>query len=130
MYLLLGSNFAARFRPSLDISKWLPAARLRPHVVLKLMLNLVKRKYPLRTVAGQRLAQQLAQQVEAKFPELEGDVPEGERQGQKPIREHLAQHAQESGATSTGARERVGGQGLSNGDAQCDWPALRTPHGP
>ena len=40
-----------------DLNKWLPAARLRPHVVLKLMFNLIDREYPL--CSGSRVAQQI-----------------------------------------------------------------------
>ena len=40
-----------------DLSKWLPAARLRPHVVLKLMFYLIDRTYPL--CSGSRVAQQI-----------------------------------------------------------------------
>ena len=69
-----------------DLSKWLPAARLRPHVVLKLMFNLIDRKYPL--CSGSRVAQQikdkLKKQLEAKFPEREADIPEEDREGYIP----------------------------------------------
>jgi len=68
-----------------DLSKWLPAARIRPHVVLKLMCNLVDRKYPLCT--GSRVAQQIKEQIkkqlEAKFPEREAHLPENQRQGER-----------------------------------------------
>ena len=68
-----------------DLSKWLPAARIRPHVVLKLMCNLIDRKYPLCT--GSRVAQQIKEQIreqlEAKFPEKEAHLPEDQRQGQR-----------------------------------------------
>ena len=68
-----------------DLSKWLPAARIRPHVVLKLMCNLVDRKYPLCT--GSRVAQQIGEQIreqlEAKFPEREAHLPENQRQGER-----------------------------------------------
>ena len=69
-----------------DLSKWLPAARLRPFVVLKLMFNLIDRKYPL--CSGSRIAQkikeQLQKQLEAKFPEREAHLPEEQRQGYIP----------------------------------------------
>ena len=68
-----------------DLSKWLPAARIRPHVVMKLMCNLIDRKYPLCT--GSRVAQQIKEQIreqlEAKFPEKEAHLPEDQRQGQR-----------------------------------------------
>ncbi len=54
-----------------DLQKWLPTAKLQPHVVLKLMCNLIDRKYTL--CCGSRVAQQIKAQVknqlEAKFPE-------------------------------------------------------------
>jgi hypothetical protein len=68
-----------------DLSKWLPAARIRPHVVLKLMCNVIDRKYHLCT--GSRVAQQIKEQIreqlEAKFPEREAHLPEDQRQGQR-----------------------------------------------
>ena len=68
-----------------DLSKWLPAARIRPHVVLKLMCNLVDRKYPLCTGSrvAQQIKEQIRQQLEAKFPEKEAHLPEDQRQGQR-----------------------------------------------
>ena len=69
-----------------DLSKWLPAARLRPHVVLKLMFKLIDRKYPLCSGSrvGQRLKEQLQRQLHAKFPEREAHLPENQRQGYIP----------------------------------------------
>ena len=68
-----------------DLSKWLPAARIRPHVVLKLMFNLIDRKYSL--CSGSRVAQQIKEQIgkqlEAKFPEREAHLPENQRQGER-----------------------------------------------
>ena len=68
-----------------DLSKWLPAARLRPHAVLKWMSNLIDRKHPLCT--GSRVAQQIKEQIreqlEAKFPEREAHLPENQRQGER-----------------------------------------------
>ena len=69
-----------------DLRKWLPAARLRPHVVLKLMFNLIERKYPLCSGSrvGQRIKEQIKKQVEAKFPEREAHLPKDQRQGYIP----------------------------------------------
>ena len=39
--------FNLRIGDVVDLNEWLPTARLRPHVVLKLIFNLVDRKYPL-----------------------------------------------------------------------------------
>jgi len=54
-------------------------------VVLKLMCNLVDRKYLLCT--GSRVAQQIKEQIrkqlEAKFPEREAHLPENQRQGER-----------------------------------------------
>ncbi len=69
-----------------DLAKWLPAARLRPHVVLKMMCSLVDRRYPLcsQSRVAQQIKEKLRQQVEAKYPEREGHLREEERQGYIP----------------------------------------------
>ena len=75
--------FSLRIGNVTDLGKWLPAARLRPHVVLKLLFNLVDRKYPFngqdRNI--QRIKQELRGRLERMFPEREADIPEEDRQG-------------------------------------------------
>ena len=69
-----------------DLGKWLPAARLRPHVVLKLLFNLVDRKYPFNSKdrSIQRIKEDLQARVESLFPEEENHKPEQDRQGRIP----------------------------------------------
>ena len=78
--------FSLRIGNVTDLGKWLPAARLRPHVVLKLLFNLVDRKYPFngqdRNI--QRIKEELRGRLERLFPEQEADIPEEDRQGSIP----------------------------------------------
>ena len=78
--------FSLRIGNVTDLKKWLPAARLRPHVVLKLLFNLVDRKYPFngqdRNI--QRIKRELRERVERLFPEREADIPEEDRKGSIP----------------------------------------------
>ena len=69
-----------------NIEKWLPCARLRPHVVLKLIFDLVDRKYPMGQSQRriQQLKEELQQRVERMYPDSEGHLPENERQGTIP----------------------------------------------
>ena len=78
--------FSLRIGNVTDLEKWLPAARLRPHVVLKLLFNLVDRKYPFngkdRNI--QRIKQELQARLDSLFPEQEADISEEDRQGSIP----------------------------------------------
>ena len=69
-----------------DLNAWLPAARLRPHVVLKLLLHLLQKRHPIfgKEPDVEQISKQLARMVEARYPEQEGHLPEAERQGQIP----------------------------------------------
>ena len=78
--------FSLRIGNVTDLEKWLPAARLRPHVVLKLLFNLVDRNYPFngkdRNI--QRIKQELQARLDSLFPEQEADISEEDRQGSIP----------------------------------------------
>ena len=78
--------FNLRIGNIVDLNKWLPTARLRPHVVLKLMWSLVDRKYPayVGNVHAHRIKAQMQKLVEEKYPEREGHLPEDEREGYIP----------------------------------------------
>ena len=94
-----------------DLAKWLPAARLRPHVVLKMMCSLVDRKYPLcsQSRVAQQMKEKLRQQVEAKYPEREGHLREEERQGYIPekVLEAIRRAMREPpGAATKGVRQK------------------------
>ena len=81
---------------SVDASKHIEHARLRPHVVLKLLHALIDRQHEvfMRTQNGQRvlkapaalLKQRMAEAVAAKFPEDPADarLPEAQRRGTIP----------------------------------------------
>ena len=52
--------FSLRIGDVGDLNKWLPMARLRPHVVLQLLFTLVDARFPF--CKGSKTAQQLKQQ--------------------------------------------------------------------
>ena len=63
-----------------DLNKFLPQARLRPHVVLKLCLALLSSGYPFKDEA-EKLRQRFVRQVALRYPETEGHIPEDLREG-------------------------------------------------
>ena len=71
-----------------DLNKWLPMARLRPHVVLQLLFSLVDARFPF--CKGSKRAQQLKLQfrknVAARYPTARDEIhlPEHEREGKIP----------------------------------------------
>ena len=69
-----------------DLKKWLPTARLRPHVVLKLLFELVDSKYPLQRAERNilRLKEELRTRLGQMYPEEESHLPEEEREGRIP----------------------------------------------
>ena len=68
------------------MKKWLPTARLRPHVVLKLLFELVDSKYPLQRAERNilRLKEDLRTRLAKMYPEEECHIPEEEREGRIP----------------------------------------------
>ena len=80
--------FTLRIGNVTDLSKWLPAARIRPHVVLKLMCNLIDRKYQMcsGSPVAQKMKAQLKRQLDARYPEREEEkhLPEDQRNGYIP----------------------------------------------
>ena len=69
-----------------ELNKWLPMARLRPHVVLQLLFSLVDAGFvkmsTSRTV--QQLKAKLKAQLAARYPEREAHLPESKREGYIP----------------------------------------------
>ena len=86
--------FSLRIGDVTDLDKYLPQARLRPHVVLKLCLALLDSGYPFKESA-QILRKRFAELVSLRYPEKEAHLPEDQRQGtippeiEKSIRESL-----------------------------------------
>ena len=79
--------FSLRIGDVVDLNKWLPQAKLRPHVVLKLLFALVDNKYPFPRGRNdpQGLKRQFAQQLAKLYPETEAHLPEDERDGTIPV---------------------------------------------
>jgi hypothetical protein len=75
--------FSLRIGNCDDFNTWIPQARLRPHVVLKLCLALIDAGYPFKGSA-QELGAQFRRQVQERYPETEGHLPEDEREGRIP----------------------------------------------
>ena len=78
--------FSLRIGDVVDLNKWLPQAKLRPHVVLKLLIAVVDNKYPFlrgRSYADE-LKRQFAQRVTERYPDTEAHLPESERDGTIP----------------------------------------------
>ena len=71
--------FSLRVGDVTDLNKWLPMARLRPHVVLQLLFALVTSGFF--KLSSSRIVQQLKEklqaQVAARYPEREEDKGEG-----------------------------------------------------
>ena len=69
-----------------ELNTWLPVAKLRPHVVLKLLFALVDAKFPF--CNGSRTAHHLKERfrvsTEERDPETESHLPEDERDGKVP----------------------------------------------
>ena len=80
--------FSLRIGEVGDLNKWLPMARLRPHVVLQLFFSLVDARFPF--CKGSKTAQQLKLQfrknVAARYPTARDEIhlPEHEREGKLP----------------------------------------------
>jgi len=78
--------FSLRVGDVAELNKWLPMARLRPHVVLKLLFSLVDAHFPF--CKGSRNAHQLktrfAALVDERYPDAEKHLPENEREGYIP----------------------------------------------
>ena len=80
--------FSLRIGDVGDLNKWLPMARLRPHVVLQLLFTLVDSRFPF--CKGSKTAQQLKQQFRAnvalRYPTSDDEIhlPEHEREGKIP----------------------------------------------
>ena len=75
--------FSLRIGDVTDLDKYLPQARLRPHVVLKLCLALLDSGYPFKESA-QILRKRFAELVSLRYPEKEAHLPEDQRQGTIP----------------------------------------------
>ena len=75
--------FSLRIGEVVDLNKWLPQAKLRPHVVLKLMCALVDNKYPFCTTNADRatLKTHFAALLEERYPETEGHKRDRDRTG-------------------------------------------------
>ena len=74
--------FSLRIGDVVDLNKWMPQARLRPHVVLKLLEALVDAKYPFKeSHTAQGLKQRFATLLAERYPDPESHLPEDERQG-------------------------------------------------
>ena len=76
-------QFSLRIGDVVDLNKWLPQARLRPHVVLKLCLSLVDAGYPFKGMPDNVRAR-IREQVQRHYPETEEHLPENMRQGEIP----------------------------------------------
>ena len=78
--------FSLRIGDVVDLNKWLPQAKLRPHVVLKLLFSLVDAKYPFKMseTTPERLKERFAELVARRYPEQEEHLPEDERDGTIP----------------------------------------------
>jgi hypothetical protein len=79
-------QFNLRVGDIVDLNKWLPEARLRPHVVLKLLFFLIDAKHPAfgDSLSAQRLKRRVQKLVAERYPEQEGHLAEEERQGNVP----------------------------------------------
>ena len=75
--------FSLRIGDITDLNKWLPQARLRPHVVLKLCCALLDAGYPFKESAHS-LREKFGRLVAQRYPETEAHLPEDERQGSIP----------------------------------------------
>jgi len=75
--------FSLRIGNVEDLSKWLPQARLRPHVVLKLCIALLDVGYPFKGSAA-TLREQFRKQVAERYPDQESHLPESQRVGTIP----------------------------------------------
>ena len=76
-------SFRLRVGEVKDLKTFLPQARLRPHVVLKLCLALLDAGYPFQGDPAD-LRRRFKQQVAERYPETELDIPEDDRQGSIP----------------------------------------------
>ena len=70
--------FSLRIGDVVDLNKWLPQAKLRPFVVLKLLFALVDSKYPLPCSGtdSQCLKKRFAELVAKRYPETESHIPD------------------------------------------------------
>jgi len=75
--------FSLRIGDVVDLNKWLPQAKLRPHVVLKLLLALVDNHYPFPRARSNpdALKREFTKLVAEGYPETEAELPEDERDG-------------------------------------------------
>jgi len=78
--------FSLRIGDVVDLNKWLPQAKLRPHVVLKLMCSLVDNKYPFRSSNSDaaQLKRNFAEALRRRYLETEGHLCEDQRDGAIP----------------------------------------------
>ena len=78
--------FSLRVGDVQELNKWLPMARLRPHVVLQLLFSLVDAGFV--KLSTSRTVQQpkakLQAQLAARYPEREAHLPESKREGYIP----------------------------------------------
>ena len=76
--------FSLRIGDVGDLNKWLPMARLRPHVVLQLLFSLVDARFPFckGSKSAQQLKMQFRQNVAARYPTDDDEIhlPEHERE--------------------------------------------------
>ena len=79
--------FSLRIGDVVDLNKWLPQAKLRPHVVLKLLCALVDNMYPFPRAINdpEGLKKQFATTLAQRYPETESHLPEDERDGSIPL---------------------------------------------
>ncbi len=78
--------FSLRIGDVVDLNKWLPQAKLRPHVVLKLLCALVDNRYPFPRGGpdAETLKKHFATLLARRYPETESHLPEDEREGSIP----------------------------------------------
>ena len=69
--------FSLRLNNCDDFNTWMPQARLRPHVVLKLQYALIDAGYPFK-LQDAPLREAFRRQVEERYPETEAHLPEDE----------------------------------------------------
>ena len=78
--------FSLRVGDVQELNKWLPMARLRPHVVLQLLFSLVDAGFVKLSTSRnvQQLKAKLQAQLAARYPEREAHLPESKREGYIP----------------------------------------------
>ena len=88
--------FSLRIGDVVDLNRWMPQARLRPHVVLKLLEALVDSKYPFKDIRhAHALKRRFASLLADRYPDPELHLPEDDRKGfiprliEKAMREHV-----------------------------------------